>query len=208
MNPRWIQIDTRIGYFEASESPLSADVGVIRGDSHTWLFDVGADPALLPLLQRRKRPFCLALSHFHPDHIQNWSQLAPDRLYQSAHTFRYTHSGDILRDDLYIEDGALIHLFSLPSSHAKGCLGMEVDHEYAFLGDAVYAMTKGGHPVYNANLLADEIAVLRSLQARYFLLSHDPVFLHTKEEVLEDLIRIYAMRSPQSMYIELPSDSE
>ena len=64
-------------------------------------------------------------------------------------------------------------------------------------------MHKNGQALYNANLLADQLRVLHSLKAEYFLLSHDDPFVHRKEEVIAELEAIYAKRQAQSMYIQI-----
>ena len=124
-----IRISDRIYHYPAIESPLAADVGVVEGDTYTWLFDLGPHAAALQALQMLRtpqtpdpaKPLCLALSHFHQDHIAGF----------------------------------------------------------------------------------DQLRVLRSLRAPYFLLSHDDPFVHRKEEVIAELEAIYARRQPQSMYIEI-----
>ena len=199
-----LHISDRISYFPAVEEPLAADVGVVEGDTYTWLFDLGPhDPAIHALQSLNStKPFCLVLSHFHQDHIAGWDQLLLHDLYVGKHTYKYTRSGLVVESDLYINDGIQIHLFPLPSTHAKGSLGMEINGTYAFLGDGIYPMHKNGQDLYNANLLADQIRVLRSLKADSFLLSHDEPFLHRKEDVISELEAIYAKRQSQSMYIE------
>jgi len=205
MLPERILIDRRLSYWKAPQKPLSADIGVLEGDRYTWIFDVGNGPEAAACLRNLPGPKRVVLSHFHQDHIGNWREVEFETLYQGAHTFRYTGVGEVIRDCRTLEDGALIRLFEIPSSHAKGCIGMEVDGKYAFLGDATYCTAKNtqGRLAYNANLLADEISVLRSLNAAYFLLSHDDAFIHKKEDVLSELEEIYARRDPQSAYIFL-----
>ena len=56
-------------------------------------------------------------------------------------------------------------------------------------------------PVYNAQLLKEEIQVLKGLRARYVLLSHDTIFCHEKKEIIEELEQIYARRKKESPYI-------
>ena len=36
-----IRISDAISYIEASDDPLCADIGIIRRDGGTWLYDVG-----------------------------------------------------------------------------------------------------------------------------------------------------------------------
>ena len=203
MLPERIFIDERLSYWKASQEPLSADIGVLEGDKYTWIFDVGNGPEAAGCIRSIPGPKRVALSHFHQDHIGNWREVEFETLYQGAHTFRYTGVGEIVRGCLTMEDGALIRLFEIPSSHAKGCIGMEVDEKYAFLGDATYCTAKytQGRLAYNANLLADELKVLRALKAPHVLLSHNDAFIRRKEDVLAELEEIYALRDPQNPYI-------
>ena len=196
-----IEIDNRISYWRATKNPLSADIGVIEGDNYAWIFDVGCSEEAVKCISSITTPKNLILSHFHPDHTSNLSKLDFEMLYQGAHTLRYTHMGEVVNGHLWLTDGVKLHLFELPCSHAKGSIGLEIDDKYAFLGDAAYCMMKAGQQVYNANLLSEEIKVLRNLQAEYFLLSHDKRFVRKKEVVLKQLEGIYAKRNAQSAYI-------
>ena len=189
-----------ISYLKATRTPLSADVGVIRGTCFTWLFDVGSSEETADFLQNLPGEKILVLSHFHPDHIANWSRIPHREMYQGVNTYGYTKSGTVVDRELVIEDGISFRLLPLPSSHAKGSLLLAVE-EYAFLGDATYCTNKKGNLVYNAQLLQEELQVLKGLDVRYFLLSHDEVFCHEKEEVIEELTRIYARREKSNSYI-------
>lgn len=196
-----IEIAEGVSYWRASQEPLSADVGVIEGRRSIWLFDVGSSDGAAEHIQALPGNKNVVLSHFHRDHMGNLDRIAYQRLYQGANTFRYTQNGEIVRGEIWLEDGPELHLFELPSSHAKGCIGLEINGEYAFLGDGAYCMTKQERPAYNVGLLKEEIRVLEGLQAGYFLLSHDETFVHEKEEVLEALKRIYSGREPGNPYI-------
>ena len=199
-----LRISDRISYFPAVEDPLAADVGIVEGNEFVWLFDLGPHTPALQTLQalNPSKPFCLALSHFHQDHMAGWDQLPLQELYVGKHTYKYTHSGTVVESDLYVDDDVKLHFFPLPSTHSKGSLGLEVDDTYAFLGDGIYPMQKDGRALYNANLLADQLRVLRSLKSKYFLLSHDEQFICPREDVLAELEAVYAKRQSQSMYIE------
>ncbi len=205
MLPERILIDGRLSYWKATLEPLSADIGVLEGDRYMWFFDVGNGSEAADCIRSLPGPKRVILSHFHQDHIGNWREAAFETLYQGAYTFRYTGVGEVIRGCRTLEDGVPIRLFEIPSSHAKGCIGLEVDGKYAFLGDATYCTAKNtqGRLAYNANLLADEINVLRSLKAPYFLLSHSDAFVRRKEDVLSELEEIFARRDPQSAYIFL-----
>lgn len=195
-----IGITDNISYIKASEKPLSADVGIIEGDEYLWIFDVGASETVLDFLNRIEKPKKAVLSHFHPDHTANTDKVAIDEIYLGANTFNYIKRGTVVEKDVFIEDGAAIHIFSLPSSHAKGSLGLEIG-DYAFLGDATYATMKQGKVCYNASVLKEEISVLKSLSAKYFLLSHDEKFIKSREEVIAELEEIYSKRNPKESYI-------
>ena len=130
-----IYITKYLSYWKATENPLSADVGVIEGKSGVWLYDVGNSgeaAANINALNGRKN---IVLSHFHDDHIGNLPKIRYEQLYQGANTLRYTGTGTAVTEDIYVQDGVQLHLFPLPSSHAKGSLGLEVNETYAFLGD-------------------------------------------------------------------------
>ena len=60
-----IRINDRISYIEASEDPLSADIGIIEDSDSTWLYDVGNGEKSICGLDSS---YHVVLSHFHPDH--------------------------------------------------------------------------------------------------------------------------------------------
>lgn len=202
-----ICITERLSYFKARSSPLSSDIGVFEGRGHIWCFDVGNGSEMADCLKTLPKPRQIVLSHFHEDHIGNLAYADYEALRQSAYTFKHTEKGEIVRGSVTFEDGALIRLFEIPSSHAKGCIGMEIDEKYAFLGDSTYCSAKNVHGrsvyAYNATLLADEIKVLKGLRAEYFLLSHDEKFVREKAEVVAELQEIYGRRDPHCPYIIL-----
>ena len=164
--------------------------------------DVGSSEEAADLLQKLPGEKILVLSHFHPDHTANWTKIPHKELYQGVNTRGYTHSGVAVDQEMVLQDGLELRLFPIPSSHARGSLGL-VAGEYAFLGDAAYSTRKQGQIVYNAQLLREEIRVLQSLPVRYFLLSHDTQFCHEKEEVLTGLEELYVRREKGDPYIRL-----
>ena len=195
-----IKICDRISYIKASEEPLSADVGIIEGDKCVWLFDVGCSDDAAEEINGIEKPKKAVISHFHPDHMGNLERVGIAEVYLGANTFKYTKCGTVVDKDFFIDDGVKIHIFPLPSSHAKGSVGMEIG-EYAFLGDGTYATMKQGKVCYNASVLKEEITVLKSLSAKYFLLSHDEKFIRNREEVITELEEIYSKRDPKESFI-------
>ena len=111
------QISDKISYIPATENPLSADIGIIRDGGQTWLFDVGNGTAAIDGLSGS---FQVVLSHFHQDHTGNLQRLDIQNLYVSGETRRHIGSGILVKEDLFLGG---MHLFPIPSSHCKGCLG-------------------------------------------------------------------------------------
>lgn len=196
-----IKISGRISYIKATDKPLSSDVGIFYGDKYTWLFDLGASDETAKTLDLIKNPKNAVISHFHPDHRGNLEHAVLNELFLSANTFKYAKKGSVIEDKI-IDDGEKIHIFSLPSSHAKGSLGMEIG-DYAFLGDAIYPTMKNGVTCYNSSVLKEEIAVLKNLSAKYFLISHDEKFIYPKDEIISRLECIYSKRDPKQSYIAI-----
>ena len=195
-----IRICDRISYIKASEEPLSADVGIIEGDECVWLFDLGCSDDAAETINGIEKPKNAVISHFHPDHMGNLGKVNFSEVFLGANTFKYAKCGTVVDKDIFIDDGMKIHIFPLPSSHAKGSLGMETG-EYAFLGDGTYATIKQGKVCYNASVLKEEIAVLKKLSAKFFLVSHDEKFIRGREEVIAELEEIYSKRDPKESYI-------
>ncbi len=193
-----IAIDGGISYIEASDDPLSADIGIIRRGGETWLYDVGNGEKSAAGLNGC---YHIVLSHFHADHTGNIDRVRAASLYVSKETFAHVRRGTIVQNDVYA--GGL-HIFPLPSSHTKGCLGLEVDETYAFVGDALYSKAKDGCYIYNAQLLKDEIAVLERLRAPWLLVSHYQGLIRKREEAVEELKAIYAARESHSSEISIP----
>lgn len=194
-----IKINDHISYIEASDNPLSADIGVIKDGDKTWLYDVGNGEQSLSSI-----PDCkcnVVLSHFHADHIGNIDNVNCDELYVSKETYKHVGRGTIIESDTYIGN---IHIFPIPSSHAKGCLGLEVDNMYAFLGDALYSKVKNGYYIYNSQLVKVEIEVLECLNSPYLLVSHYQGLIREKKEVLNELYDIYGSRDKNSSEILVP----
>ena len=133
----------------------------------------------------------VVLSHFHQDHTGSLDKVRTGKLYVSGETFRHTGRGTVVNGELSIGD---LLIFQIPSSHTKGCLGLEVGNEYACVGDALYCKAKGGYYAYNAQLLKDESEVLKKLKAPKLLVSHFQGLVRPKDEVVAELEEIYSKR--------------
>lgn len=197
------QLSEYITVLPALSSPLSADVFIVRGASRHWIFDVGNHPDHAADLIQIHGHKAIFLSHFHPDHMGNLGLIEDCDIFCGAHTRKYTdRSVMIIQNPVVFHDGIELKCFPVPSSHAKGCIGLEIDGEYAFLGDATYCTMKGGKAVYNVNLLKELIDLIRNLHASWLLTSHSIPLIRSKEEVLGELLAVYNRRTPHFPYVE------
>lgn len=201
--PEEIKISNRISYFAPSENPLSANVGIIRGDLFLWLFDVGNGRETFNAIQSLPGEKSIVISHFHPDHMGNLQKCSYMNLFVSNNTRKYAHAGTVVSKELSIDDGVNFHILAFPSAHAKGSLALEVNNEYVFLGDALYPTTKNDRPCYNACVVMEQIDYLTKLSAQYVLSSHRTPFVERKEVILTELLHILQKRHKDEPYIFL-----
>lgn len=193
-----MNLGSNLSYIECSDNPLSADIGIVETENGTWLYDVGNNPSKLVGLDDK---YNIVLSHFHADHIGALKCVQAKEIYSGKFTYDHIKCGNIVNCDLYI-DG--LHIFPIPSSHAKGCVGLETG-DYAFVGDAIYSKVDATHYIYNAQLLKSEIAVLKSLKASKLLVSHYPGLIRERLAVIDELEQIYKMyRVGDSPEIRVP----
>jgi glyoxylase-like metal-dependent hydrolase (beta-lactamase superfamily II) len=195
------RLSDRISYLPASEDPLSADVGIIHGERYEWIFDVGNNDEAAEMIGSIGRDKKIVLSHFHVDHAGNIKRTDCRDIYCGDYTYARLQMGTEIKAPVTYYDGPEITVFPIPSTHSRGAVGLEVDGEYAFIGDVVYGAEKHGREAYNVNLLKDMTVLLENLKAGTLLLSHDPSFARPKAEVVSKLKELYAMRSPGEAYI-------
>ena len=190
-------INEKISYIECSDDPLSADIGIIRDGDAVWLYDVGSDERAISELTGN---YNVVLSHFHQDHTGNIGKLNIKEAFVSPETKRHVQMGTVADKDIYIGN---LHIFPLPSSHCKGCLGLEVEETYAFVGDALYSKFRDGYYIFNAQLVKDAIAVLKKLKAPYLLVSHFKGLVRCRDEVIAELTELYQHRGKNSQEIKV-----
>lgn len=204
-----IRISDRLSCLPGTEQPLCADVGIVYGDSRIWLFDVGSCSAMAQTICALPGPKNAVLSHFHPDHSANHAACGCETIFCSASTGRYLRADEgapvieTISEPLTLHDGVELRIFPLPSCHAKGSLGLEVDGRYAFVGDALYSTVKAGRAAYNVSLLKQTIDTLKALRAENLFVSHRTPILCEKRTVLAELEALYARRCPGEPYIFL-----
>lgn len=190
-------INEKISYIECSDDPLSADIGIIRNGDAVWLYDVGSDERAISELTGN---YNVVLSHFHQDHTGNIGKLNIKEAFVSSETKRHVQMGTVADKDIYIGN---LHIFPLPSSHCRGCLGLEVDETYAFIGDALYSKFRDGYYIFNTQLVKEEIAVLQNLKALYLLVSHFGGLVRRRDEVIAELTELYNCRDKNSSEIKV-----
>ena len=201
------RIDDKISFLPCSEEPLSAEVYLIRGKAYTYVVDVGSSDRayeIINAIDKKK----IIITHFHDDHMKNLKRLdiSEDMLFLGDHTEKILESrvysdefvkcGTVVKKSLEMTDGIKLQICPIPSSHAKGSLGVIVCNEYLLIGDGYYCSSKG----YNVSLLHDEISVLKSLDFTKVIMSHDEK-VYSKEEILSELEAIYAKKDKSSPFI-------
>lgn len=196
-------INDIISYIPATNEPLSADVGIIKGDKYIWLFDVGNDITVANQINEINGIKNVIISHFHADHMGNLQYVNYEKVFGGGYTINKISSGITVTENTTINDGVEITLFPIPSTHSKGCVGLQVNNEYAFVGDATYATRKNGKVIYNVSLLRETIVVLENIKAEKLLLSHKNELIESRENVISELKQIYSMRIQNEAYIVL-----
>lgn len=187
--------------------PLSADVGIIESKNAWWIYDVGASEEARDIINslygKDGKKVNIVISHFHCDHTKNLSYIKYDNLYVGEHTYKRRHMGTIVKEPLEFNDGIEVKIIPLPASHAKGCLALEVNGEYTFLGDGTYCGEKPTRRYYNAGLLLEEIRTLQRLESPFVFLSHDRLVIRKKDIVIMQLQQLYDLRKGNEPYIWL-----
>jgi len=193
----------RISYLPASPSPLSADVILIHGDNHEWIYDVGSNDEAFQYIESIKKDKIVVISHFHADHTENLKRITFSKMYCGDYTKKNFGIGNEVILPITFDDGIKLTLFPIPSSHSKGAIGIAVGNQYALLGDSVYSMSKSGKAAYNLNYLKDMISTLENLDVERFLLSHKSGLEVEKAKLIADLRAIYAKRDARQQYLFL-----
>ena len=164
-----IPICEYINYIPSSDEPLSADVFFVKGDSKTYIYDVGANELSFCEIEGLPREKAVILSHFHPDHIANMARIVCDEIYLGRKTYEKLGRGVIVSDKLVIEDGLRLEIMRFPSVHAKGSLVLNINSEYTLIGDLYYS-----NQDCNKDIAREMITAMKRLDTKYFIPSHRP----------------------------------
>lgn len=209
-----VRLTERISYIPASEEPLSADVILVDGDEFLYVFDVGNSVQVAEYINSLPKKKRVILSHFHPDHMGNIGKIVFETVFCGGNTEKYlkhyidaypavSHEqpdtekefGKVVcvSEKTRIRDGILLEIYPIPCSHAKGSL-LLMAGDYLFLGDALYCQVKGDSRIYNAQLVQEEIRLLKELPAKQIFSSHEKRPIKPKMAAVRFLEQIYAKR--------------
>ncbi len=211
-----IGITEYLSYIPASKNPLSADVVLIEGNEYLYLYDVGNNEDVAVYLDALPKKKKVILSHFHADHVGSIGRLSFETVYAGPIMGKYyqyfvpdyekereAEKYQTVTEKVKISDGVELEIYPVPSSHAKGSLLVQVNGEYILLGDAFYSRTKERKPVYNVQLLKDEIRLLKELSGDKLFMSHEKRPVKAKKGMLRFLEKIYEKREKNKPYIEV-----
>lgn len=209
-----IKITEQISYIKASDNPLSADVILVDGQEYLYVFDVGNNEQIAEYLNAIPKKKRVILSHFHTDHMGNIGRVNWESVYFGASTEKYfqhyilDYAAQLpcyvtVFDTVKIQDGVAIEIHHVPNSHAKGSLLLQVNEEFVFVGDSLYSKVEGDCYVYNAQLLKEEIELLKRLPGTKIFSSHEERPVKSKAGVVRFLEQIYAKREKNDAYIRV-----
>ena len=190
-------INEYIKYIESSENPLSANVFIIKGINNNYIFDVGSNKYSREYINKIDDRIII-ISHFHTDHMENLKFFYNDinNLYIGDYTYKILGYGNVIKDKYEINDGINLKIISIPNSHAKGSLCLLINNEYLLIGDSLDGNRNG----LNVSLLYDEIKLLKELDFKYILTSHNDI-IYKKEEVIKELEYYYSKKEKNKPYI-------
>ena len=190
-------INEYIKYIESSENPLSANVFIIRGINNNYIFDVGSNKYSREYINKIDDRIII-ISHFHTDHMENLKFFYNDinNLYIGDYTYKILGYVNVIKDKYEINDGINLKIISIPNSHAKGSLCLLINNEYLLIGDSLDGNRNG----LNVSLLYDEIKLLKELDYKYILTSHNDI-IYKKEEVIKELEYYYSKKEKNKPYI-------
>lgn len=80
-----VREDENISYITPTRNPLSCTVVIVETGHNIWLYDTGSHsdiPAMINSYNQAGKNINIVLSHFHPDHIKNVSDIHFMNMYQ------------------------------------------------------------------------------------------------------------------------------
>jgi len=218
-----IKITEQISYIKASDNPLSADVILVDGREYLYVFDVGNNEQVAEYINAIPKKKRVILSHFHTDHMGNIGRIQWESVFFGANTEKYfqhyipdyaaQNEKKLPRyvtvfNTVKTQDGVDLEIHHVPNSHAKGSLLLQVNEEFIFVGDSLYSKAEGDSYVYNAQLLKEEIELLKKLPGDKIFSSHEERPVKSKAGVVRFLEQIYAKREKNDAYIRIQQNTD
>ena len=176
-------INNNIKYLPSSKEPLSADVYFIEGEKNCYIYDVGNDTNSLTSINRVGRGKTVILSHYHKDHTGNIEQIKCDALYVGRKTHEIIKKGEIVEENITINDGIKIEIIPCTSPHTDGSLIVNINNEYALIADLYF--TRPPFDTEKAKLMVEH---LKNIDTKYFVISHlEDEKIVPKEKMITEL---------------------
>jgi glyoxylase-like metal-dependent hydrolase (beta-lactamase superfamily II) len=186
-----------ISYVKGREDIPCPNIYIVSGKESSLLIDVSNDPSMLEeainyIKDKKLAPLKkVAITHFHPDHIDNLKYLPSGvTIYSSKYTSRYINQEvSIIIQDTTINLGDKeVRLILVPSLHSKGSLDVLVD-SYLFVGDSLEPR-EGKDGLYYDNSIAYEMEKrIKEIPFDYGVEAHPSPIL-TRQEVLDYLLTL------------------
>lgn len=187
------KIGASILYLPASEQPLSAEVYLIQGRKHTYLFDVGNNSQSLHVIQSLPSPPIAILSHHHTDHTGNTLKTNFEKIYVGEFTREKINVGTVVSELLTIDDGVILEIIPCPSVHTPGSLILNVNREFCLIGDLFFYK-----PPVSAVLARQMVEALAQVDTRFFVVSHSGTEnIFEKKRFLLELQKEFEMEESQ-----------
>lgn len=168
--------------------PLSSDAFIIEGDTHYYVYDVGASEAAYAAISALDKPVIVILSHFHQDHTANMARLTPAETLVGARTRRKLSLGTRVDQPQIIQDGVTIEVRNCVSPHCPGCLIAKVDGAYTLIGDLYY-----GRRDRCLGEQRDMLKVLERWNTEYFIVSHAETPVYERQEMLDEIRQYFGI---------------
>ena len=176
------RINEYLSFIISGDEPLSSNAFFINGKNKTYIYDVGRNDEAYNAIQEIKNDKCIIISHFHGDHISNLDRITYSNLYVSNYTYKHTNKGNIVRENIHIDDEVSLDIIPASSVHAKGSLLLNINNEYCLIGDLT-----ASDNVVNKSLAVMMINDLKKVDTKYFVLGHRENCIYEKDTFIMQL---------------------
>lgn len=186
-----------ISYVKGKEDCPCPNIYIVFGKTSSLLIDVSNDPTMLEealnyIKSNHLAPLkMVAITHFHPDHIDNLQYLPGGiTIYSSKYTSRYIPKPvSIISQDTTLNLGDKeVRLLLVPSLHSKGSVDVLVD-SFLFVGDSL-GPREGKEGLYYDKSIAYEMEKrIKEIPFTYGVEAH-PSPIMSRQEVLDYLLTL------------------